>query len=144
MKNEFFIHICITQCTSKVEVLKKLADKLAENLQQIRAQEIFEEMLAREMISDTALEKGLALPHFIHEDNKVQLCIVTLANEIHDWNCLDGSKVKLLLCLIIPKEYDEQTEGIAQLVKVMQKLADSEFVATLIDAPSKVIEEKLT
>ncbi|MBF0779237.1 PTS sugar transporter subunit IIA [Streptococcus cuniculi] len=143
MKTNFIIQTHLTKCTSKISVLESLAGVLAEQVHQ-PYEEVFESLMARESVSDTALENGLALPHLISKNCQVaQVCIATLEEEVVDWICLDASKVELLLCLIIPRNYSEQTEGISQMIAVIQAVADSHFVESIRGLTAESVKEKL-
>lgn len=144
MKNSLLEYTHLTQCCSKKQVLRSLANFLAQTSSE-RSDVIFENLLEREQVADTALEKGVALPHFVHEKNKeARILVATLEKSIPDWSCLDGSKVSLLICLVLPKEYTKQTPGIDQVIMVMKYLADSDLIASLIDRPAIEIADKLT
>lgn len=144
MKNKLLEYTHLTQCSSKRQVLRSLANFLTQTSSQ-GPDVIFENLLEREQVADTALEKGIALPHFVHEENKeARILVATLDKSIPDWSCLDGSNVSLLICLVLPKEYTRQTKGIVQVITMMKYLADSDFIASFADRPAIEIADKLT
>lgn len=112
---------------NKQEALQQLAHAAATtlNLDEI---EVKATLMTREALADTALISGIAIPHIIiDKEFTPRICVVLLASPLEDWDCLDGTKVHLLLAFAVPQRTLVHQQEIREISEMITQLADEQF-----------------
>lgn len=111
------------------EAFNEIAELLFnENLIKTK-QKIIDGLFEREKKSSTALEQGIAIPHTVCDELEDPKIIVLNNVSIDEWKTLDGSKVDMVVSIIVPKSGRE--DHLKILSSLSSKLANTEFVAKL-------------
>lgn len=98
---------------------------------------VLKSLSTREKIANTALVKGIAIPHIILEsDFTPWLLIIKSQTLVTDWNCLDDSKVNTLICLIVPRIIKKSNKSFKKIIQIIDKLADDNVIAEINKAES--------
>lgn len=145
MENDFFLEMELFEVTNKDEVLERLSVFLSSKMK-ADSKTILNSIRQREEVSNTGLEKGVAVPHaFIPGIREAHICIVRCNNEIPDWYCVDGSLVSLVLCMVLPESYDAATKGVEILIQIFRQLAHTHWVEEIQKiTSSKEIADQLS
>jgi len=73
----------------------------------LRSENIYRALLAREKLGSTAIGEGIAIPHCrINECSEAAGCLVTLQEPI-DYGSADGQDVDIIFVLLVPEEATE-------------------------------------
>ena len=98
---------------------------------------VLKSLSTREKIANTALVKGIAIPHIILEsDFTPWLLILKSKTLIVDWDCLDDSKVNTLICLVVPKIIKKSNKSFKKIIQIIDKLANDNVIAEINKAES--------
>ena len=98
---------------------------------------VLKSLSTREKIANTALVKGIAIPHIILEsDFTPWLLILKSKTLIVDWDCLDESKVNTLICLIVPRIIKKSNKNFKKIIQIIDKLANDNVIAEINKAES--------
>jgi len=89
--------------------------------------EVVNAFVAREKISTTGFEKGIAIPHAQSEFIKQPAVFVWKFNNPIEWKSVDKSKTKVAIAIILPKDKIADFQ-IDILKQISLKLLDSSFV----------------
>jgi len=90
---------------------------------------VFKSLLTREKAANTALVKGVAIPHIILNYNFSPWLLISKSNTlISDWDCLDNSKVNKLICLVVPQVVKKSSISFKGVIDIMTKLADDTVI----------------
>ncbi len=119
---------CRAQLNSKKQVLQVLSNLLATHTPEY-IDILYEALLKRERLGNTALGKGIAIPHARITDIKTpQIAIITLIKPIV-FESLDGKSVDIIVGLVLPEDHIET--NISLLASITEMLADSDFIDQL-------------
>ena len=89
---------------SKKRIFQTLSQFVAENVLQFSEEDIYEALLSREKLGNTALGKGIAIPHACIENcAKATGALFQLAEPV-DFDAGDGQAVDLVFVLLVPAE----------------------------------------
>ena len=98
---------------------------------------VLRSLSTREKTANTALIKGIAIPHVILEsDFTPWLLILKSKTLIADWDCLDDSKVNTLICLVVPKIIKKTNKSFKKIIQIIDKLANDSVIAKINKAES--------
>ena len=101
---------CNLPAASRKRALQLIAELLAD--EEVSADRLFDELMARERLGSTGLGEGVAIPHCrIHAAN-MRAALVTLPEPV-DFEASDGTPVDLLFVLAVPE--DEQSAHLEAL-----------------------------
>ena len=121
--------------TSKEEVIIYLVNQLYENGKITNKEQFYKDVMAREALTPTGIDEGLAIPH--GKSSSVvdaSFAVVTLKQEIASWeSVVPSNKVKYVFLLAIP-ENDEGSQQMQLLAEMMTKLSNPQFAKTLYDS----------
>lgn len=96
---------------------------------------VIESLANREIISNTALVQGIAIPHIILPKSfSPWLFIFRSSKNISDWKCLDDSKVRVLICLVVPQELSQKDKNFKEVRRIINKLAEDDVVSRISKA----------
>ncbi|PXY84825.1 PTS sugar transporter subunit IIA [Lactobacillus melliventris] len=129
--NEILLKTCDRSLTDQRTAFLIIADIVARKMN-VRNETVLQSLSTREKIANTALVKGVAIPHIILDRNFSPWLLICKSNTlISDWNCLDNSKVNKLICLIVPQVVKKSNSGFREIIAIMNKLADDTVIAEI-------------
>ncbi len=112
---------CQSRATSRKRVLQDAAAALTNDEQ--AADELFDELMARERLGSTALGEGVAIPHCRGACDAMQVCMITTREPV-DYEAADGGPVDIFFVLVVPK--DEQELHLHALAELSTAFADAD------------------
>ena len=114
---------------SKKRVLTKVSELAALQNELLKADEIFNALMAREQLGSTGLGDGIAIPHCrVSCCQKILGALITVDNPI-DFDSIDGKPVDILFVLLVPEQKtDEHLKVLAGLAELFN---DEDFCYTL-------------
>lgn len=123
---------------TKKELLNEMINRLVEENIVTDSKEFFNDVMKREAISPTGIEKGLAIPHGKSRAVKRPILVVAkLKNSINDWESINpDNKVSLVFLLAIP-ESEGNTTHLEVLSELSTRLLDDEYIERLKKSKSK-------
>lgn len=93
---------------SKKKAFELIANTFAYAKDQLNAHEIFDALVARERLGNTAINHGVAIPHCrVVKVEQPMGCLIHLNHPI-DYGATDRQDVDLLFALVVPEDTDEQ------------------------------------
>ncbi len=88
---------------SKKRLLETSAELIAEKVDQVNANQIYEALIAREQLGSTGLGNGIAIPHCRIPRLKETIgCLIKLESPV-DFDAVDKQPVDLLFFLLVPE-----------------------------------------
>lgn len=117
------------EVTTKKEALNELAKIAFKSGKVDSASTFYKQLCLREDESTTGFGKGVAIPHARHDCVKKAGIIIARVNSELEWKSMDGSKVKVMICLIAPN--DENDFHLKMLSKLARKLIYDDFINML-------------
>ncbi len=131
---------CGTSVGSKKRLLEQISIYISEDNKQFNADELFNELLARERLGSTGIGHGVAIPHCRSQQcTQITGMLLKLAEPI-DFEAIDDQPVDLVFALIVPAEaHDEHIKVLASLANAFnedsfrQQLRDANSDAALYD-----------
>ena len=134
--NEILLKSCDFDVTDQKAAFQIVADIVASKMFVSKAT-VLKSLSTREKIANTALVKGIAIPHIILEsDFTPWLLILKSKTLIVDWDCLDESKVNTLICLVVPKIIKKSNKSFKKIIQIIDKLANDNVIAEINKAES--------
>lgn len=124
----------------KDEVLRILVKALHREGKITSEHEFLDVLYARETLSATGMEDGLAVPHGkSHTVLETSLAVMTTKNTVDDWQSLDpNNKVQYIFLLAIPENIDDSSH-LDLLTELMSRMNDVEYRKKLLS--SKTVEK---
>lgn len=121
--------------TTKEDVIWSLVESLYEQGYITSKEEYFETVLARENVSATGMEAGLAIPHGKSSAvKKAGFAVARLSTPIDDWESIDpNNKVELIFLLAIP-EGEAGSTHLNLLAELSTRLMDKDYYNRLMAA----------
>ncbi len=95
---------CQSPATSRKRVLQDAAAALTDN--DNAADQLFDELMARERLGSTALGEGVAIPHCRGACDAMRVYMITTSVPV-DYEAADGDGVDIFFVLVVPKEEKE-------------------------------------
>ena len=134
--NEILLESYDFDVTDQKAAFQIIADIVASKME-VSKVTVLKSLLTREKIANTALVKGIAIPHIILElDCTPWLLIIRSQTLVIDWDCLDDSKVNTLICLIVPRIIKKSNKSFKKIIQIIDKLADDNVIAEINKAES--------
>ena len=107
---------------SKKRVLEQIANLVARDLTDLDAQDIFENLIAREKLGSTGFGNGIAIPHCRLPGCHAPLSAVLRLDSAVDFDAIDGAPVDLLFVLLVPEAAtDEHLELLRQIASMLDR-----------------------
>jgi Kef-type K+ transport system membrane component KefB/mannitol/fructose-specific phosphotransferase system IIA component len=128
LNNVFF-----TNATSKTDVIKELCS-VTSKLNKIDYEKIFSEVMKREELISTGLEKHLAIPHARLEIQK-PFAAIAICKQGIDFDSLDKLPAKVIILLVTPKEKPEIQ--LNMLSEIAKKIGQHEIIEKLVDCKNE-------
>jgi PTS system nitrogen regulatory IIA component len=104
--------------SSKKKAIEEIAGLIAEALDELAPEEIYEKLINREKLGTTAIGNGIAIPHC-----RVEACTEIVGGLFRletpvDFGAFDDIPVQLLFVLLVPtEEVDEHLQTLAMLAR---------------------------
>ena len=134
--NEVLLKSCDIDVTDQKAAFQIIAGIVASKMD-VSKVTVLKSLSTREKIANTALVKGIAIPHIILEsDFTPWLLILKSKTLIVDWDCLDDSKVNTLICLIVPRIIKKFNKSFKEIIQIINKLADENVISEINKAES--------
>lgn len=113
-----------------VKSKKRVFEQIASLLQPLLSEDqiVYEKLVERERLGNTALGKGVALPHCRCDTPIMQGAFFLLADPI-DYDAHDAQKVDLVFALLVPEDNNE--EYLSFVSQLAEKFRDSNIVNQL-------------
>ena len=108
--------LCNAKARSKKHCLEILSELLSSTAPDIPQEEIFSQLVERERLGCTGLEKGTAFPHCRIDGLKNSSGALIKLSAAIDFDTADGEVVDLVLGLMVPKEMDDSHYADVRLV----------------------------
>ena len=124
--------LCNAHARSKKHCLEILSELLVRSTPEISADEIFENMIERERLGCTSLDKGVAFPHCRVEGLKESVAAMIKLTDPIDFDAPDGEPVDLVFGLMVPAEVDESHHADIRMIAGI--LGDAGLRSRLRDA----------
>ena len=134
--NEVLLKSCDIDVTDQKAAFQIIVDIVASKMD-VSKVTVLRSLSTREKTANTALIKGIAIPHVILEsDFTPWLLILKSKTLIADWDCLDDSKVNTLICLVVPKIIKKSNKSFKKIIQIIDKLANDNVIAEINKAES--------
>ncbi|KJY55211.1 PTS Fru IIA [Lactobacillus kullabergensis] len=134
--NEVLLKSCDIDVTDQKAAFQIIVDIVASKMD-VSKVTVLRSLSTREKTANTALIKGIAIPHVILEsDFTPWLLILKSKTLIADWDCLDDSKVNTLICLVVPKIIKKANKSFKKIIQIIDKLANDNVIAEINKAES--------
>ncbi len=107
---------------SKKSALEKVANLIAQQVPELKMQDVFEKLLAREKLGSTGFGNGIAIPHC-----RLKGCSAPVSALLHldapiDYDAIDGAPVDLLFVLLVPEAAtDAHLELLRQIASMLDR-----------------------
>ena len=126
--------LCNAQARSKKHCIEILSELLARKTPEIGSEQVFENLVKRERLGCTGLDKGVAFPHCRVDGLDTSIGAMLLLSEPVDFDAPDGEPVDLVFGLMVPDEVDASHGESIRLVTSI--LADEGLRSRLRSAKS--------
>lgn len=125
---------CNVEGVSKKRVLETSAELIAGRIESIKADQIYDALIAREQLGSTGLGNGIAIPHCrVQKCANTVGCLVKLENGI-DFDAIDNKPVDLLFFLLVP---ENTVEGHLEVLRTLaENFSRPEYCQRLREAQS--------
>lgn len=101
---------------SKKRLLELVSELISEDDGQFSADELFNNLLAREKLGSTGIGHGVAIPHCRSENCHTITGLLLTLDQAIDFESIDDEPVDLVFALIVPNEaHDEHVKVLGQL-----------------------------
>ncbi|NMB80665.1 MAG: PTS transporter subunit EIIA [Ignavibacteria bacterium] len=127
LKNETII---FTKATSKSEIINELCTNVA-NFYKLNFNTVYNEVIKREAVISTGLEKHLAIPH-ARIDIKEPIVSVAIQPKGIEWNSLDNLPAKFIVLLLTP--VDKPEIQLKLLSDIAKKFNDVRIIEDIISS----------
>jgi PTS system nitrogen regulatory IIA component len=108
--------LCNAMARSKKHCLEILSELLVRSIPDIANEVIFENLIERERLGCTSLERGAAFPHCRIDGIDTSTAALIKLSEPIDFDAADGEPVDLVFGMILPVELDDSHHADIKLV----------------------------
>jgi len=109
--------------TSKKQVLQTMAQHAAVDLD-IKEQEVFDALIARERLGSTGIGHGVAIPHARFDSLKNLTVFFAQLSSPIDFDSIDNKPIDLIFMLVAPK--DAGAEHLKMLARISRLVRDED------------------
>lgn len=121
--------LCHVTCTSKKRSLEVLASLIAEGCEGINADELFQQLVARERLGSTGIGEGIAIPHCRFKTAGATIgALMTLATPI-DFDSVDSQPVDVIFAMLVPE--NAENAHLQTLATLAEHLQNPRYVQAL-------------
>ena len=111
--------LCNAHARSKKHCLEILSELLAQSNPDIATEEIFSQLVERERLGCTSLDKGIAFPHCrVNGARRSCGTLIKLSAPV-EFDASDGEAVDLVFGLMVPTELDESHRADIEMITGM-------------------------
>lgn len=109
------------RASSKKRAIEEAASRIADNLNGLTAEDIYNCLIAREKLGTTAIGEGIAIPHCRLEGcNEIVGSLFSLQQPV-DFEAFDNIGVNLMFIIIVPcEEVDEHLQILGMLAQAFE------------------------
>ena len=135
------------QGISKKKILETIAEHISEQVPEVNAKDLFNNLISRERLGTTGLGRGVAIPHCRSKSCPQPTGLFLRLSEPVDFDAVDKEPVDLVFALIVPEESTQEHLDILQalatrfsddfLLKNMRSAQSSEALFQILTAPEK-------
>lgn len=125
---------CHVDAASQQEVFQKLAEISKEKNISSDESKVIEGFMAREKLSTTGMEQGIAIPHTELDSIRKASIVILKLNQGVEWKALDGKPTNIIIAMFIPK--GKGNDHLRYLSEVSKLLIHQEFIDQLQEATS--------
>ena len=120
---------------TKDETIRFLIEKLYEQGKLVSKEEFYDAVLYRETLSETGIDRGIAIPHGKSDAvREASFAVARIKKPISDWESLvEGNEVTMVFLLAIPTSGAGDTH-LEILADLMTRVADDDFINRLKNA----------
>lgn len=111
-------------CRSKVEGVSKkrvigiMSSLIAEQIEGVDEDDVFEALMSREQLGSTGLGNGIAIPHCrLAQCDRVIGALVSLAEPV-DYDAIDGKPIDLVFALVVPEAGTEHVKALGEIASL--------------------------
>ncbi len=127
--------LCQATCNSKKRTFEVLAELIASGTDDLKAEDLFEMLVARERLGSTGIGSGIAIPHCRCKGLDTTVgALMTLENPVH-FDAADGQPVDLVFAMLVPENAEAQ--HLQTLAALAEALQQSSFVDSLRQAGNR-------
>lgn len=124
---------CQNPAGSKKRLLEEIGGLLANPVQGVNPEQVFDKLLERERLGSTGMGQGIALPHARMKGVEQAIgALIQLRTGI-DFDAIDNHPVDLAFGLLVPE--NATNEHLELLAKLASLFSNSDFSARLREAP---------
>lgn len=124
--------LCGAPGISKKRTLENIAHFICEDIPTLDANDLFDNLVARERLGSTGLGQGIAIPHSrMKSCNKIIGSLIKLQRPV-DFDAIDSEPVDLLFVLLVPEQATD--EHLKVLSELAQRFSNAEFCNNLRQA----------
>lgn len=126
-----------SELNTKLEIIRALVKKLYENGKITSEEEFLKAVLAREELSETGMDAGLAIPHGKSDAVKeASFAVMSTKDIVTDWESIEeDNQVKYIFLLAIPSKEAGSTH-LELLGELMQRMSDDDYKEKLFASES--------
>lgn len=95
-------------CTSKKRLIEHISNFLSDHIEDTTADDIYDNLIAREKLGSTGIGEGIAIPHSRLRQCDDTVGALFLLDEAIDFDAIDRKPVDLVFVLLVPEEATEQ------------------------------------
>ncbi|MCP5353082.1 MAG: PTS sugar transporter subunit IIA [Chromatiales bacterium] len=99
---------CQVHVNSKKGALDLISETLADGLESVTREQVFDSLNGRERLGSTGFGKGVALPHGRMPNVYRPVGVFMTLDEAIDYDAIDGQPVDLLFALVVPEAATEE------------------------------------
>lgn len=142
------------ECRTRLETIGFLADQLYKEGKVSSREDFYQAVMEREAMSETGIDKGMAIPHGKSAAVKeASFAVAVMKEPVQDWKSIvPGNEVRIVFLLAIP-EAEAGSTHLELLAELMTRVSDDEFLNRLkaaktreefydsLEAPEKKIKD---
>ncbi len=107
---------------SKKKALEQIADLISREVTELKTQDVFEALIAREKLGSTGFGNGIAIPHCRLKDCETPVSALLHLEAPIDFDAIDGVPVDLLFVLLVPQAAtDAHLELLRQIASMLDR-----------------------
>jgi PTS system nitrogen regulatory IIA component len=110
---------------SKKSVLELISKLIAQNLTNIKYEQIFESLVSREKLGSTGIGHGVAIPHGRIKTLPKPIAVFVRLQDAVDFEANDNQPVDLFFALLVPEQ--DENKYLEILSEIAERFSHEEF-----------------
>jgi len=107
---------------SKKKALENIAKLIAHEVSELREEDVFTKLVAREKLGSTGFGNGIAIPHCRLPGCNIPVSALVKLEHPIDYDAIDGAPVDLLFVLLVPEAAtDAHLELLRQIASMLDR-----------------------